>query len=296
MFREEMSAVQQPPLGDLLEDAVRDGRRARRTRRVWAGVCSAGVVAAVAVTGFLVAPGTTGAHPGVTRSAAPGAAPLRGPVPLLVASSTSTAIRQPAGPKLPVTDAAVVEQLARLLPRGRTSGYAGGPKEQGRYAFGQIYLDTGKGPGMIRAFVYRGGLSPQACGADYDGALRRKEAAILKQARTELERATLRRQFAAMAKGNRPTCRDLPSGGRAVISKERDGTSTVSVDHGNGVVITVFTATWLAWNGRENPAGTVALTPEAVLTIAAYPGWGARMDSALVKKAAADYPSLPTVS
>jgi hypothetical protein len=32
-----------------------------------------------------------------------------------------------------------------------------------------------------------------------------------------------------------------------------------------------------------------------VLKIAAYPGWGARMDSALVRKAAADHPSMRTV-
>ena|SRR5690348_508825 len=106
----------------------------------------------------------------------------------------------------------------------------------------------------------------------------------------------IRRQFAALAKADGPRCRDLPSGGRAAIVDSPDGTSSVSVDHGNGVVITVFTATWLAWNGKENPAGTVALTPAAVLKIAAYPGWGPTMDSALVNKAAADYPSLPTVS
>jgi hypothetical protein len=292
MFREEMSAVQQPPLGGLLEDAVRDGRRVRRTRRVWAGV-SCAVVAAVAVAGFMVVPGKT-AH---RQTAPPGtAAPLTGPVPLLAASSTSTVIRQPAGTKSPVTDAAVVEQLARLLPRGKTSGYAGGSKAAGWYAFGQIYLDTGKGPGMIRAFVYKGGLDQQACGADYDGALKAKEEAALKLARTATQRAMIRGQFAQLAKAPRPTCRDLPAGGRAAITKNTDGTSTVSVDHGNGVVITVFTTTWLAWNGKHNPAGTIALTPQAVLKIAAYPGWGARMDTALVNKAATDHPSLPTVS
>ena len=49
------------------------------------------------------------------------------------------------------------------MPAGRITGYAQGPKEKDRYAFGQIYLDTGKGPGMIRAFVYKGGLSDEAC-------------------------------------------------------------------------------------------------------------------------------------
>jgi hypothetical protein len=59
--------------------------------------------------------------------------------------------------------------------------------------------------------------------------------------------------------------------------------------------VVVYTANWLAWNGQQNPRGTVALTPAQVLNIAAYPGWGARMDSALVRKAATDHPSMPTV-
>jgi hypothetical protein len=110
-------------------------RRARRARRAWAGV-GATRVAAVAVTAFMVAPG---------QRPKQAVAPLKGPEPVLAASSTSTAIKQPAGPKSPVTDAAMVEQLTRLLPPGRTSGYAGGPKEENRYAFGQVYLDAPAG-------------------------------------------------------------------------------------------------------------------------------------------------------
>jgi hypothetical protein len=108
------------------------------------------VAAAVTVTAFMVAPG---------ESPRQAVTPLKGLSPVLAASSTSTAIKQPAGPKSPVTDAAVVEQFARLVPQGRTSGYAQGPKEKNRYAFGKIYLDTGRGPGMIRAFVYKGGAT-----------------------------------------------------------------------------------------------------------------------------------------
>jgi hypothetical protein len=57
-------------------------------------------------------------------------------------------------------------------------------------------------------------------------------------------------------------------------------------------VVLVFTATWPAWNGTANPAGTIALTPEQVLKIA-YPDGGARMDSALVRTAAADHRPCP---
>jgi len=282
-----MSAERQPPLGDLLGDAVRDGRRARRTRRAWIGVGSTGAVAALAVGAFLVVPGK-----GPQREVAP----LKGPVPVLAASSTSTVIKQPSGPKSPVTDAAVVEQLARLLPAGRTSGFAQGPKEANRYAFGQIYLDAGKGPGMVRAFVYKGGLSDKACSTtpNTEG-LASKEAAELKASTNKKVQEQVRQRYAALMAQKRPGCVDLPGGGRALFQKDADGTASATVDHGNGIVVNVFTTTWLAWNGKENPAGTVALTPDQVLKVAAFPGWGSKMDSALVRKAAADHPSMPTV-
>jgi hypothetical protein len=288
MFREEMAAEPQPPLGGLLEDAVRDGRRARRARRLGIGLGAGGVAAAVTVTAFMVAPG------GSQKQAV---TPLKGPAPVLAASSTSTVIEQPAGPKSPVTDAAVIEQLARLVPPGRTSGYAQGPKEKDRYAFGQLYLDSGKGPGMIRAFVYKGGLSASACSTKPNAKTpSRKEADLLRVATSEGERKQIRQRFALMMAEKRPGCHDLPDGGRALVQRTAGtGESSATVDHGNGVVVVVFTATWLAWNGHTNPPGTVALTPDQVLKIAAYPGWGARMDAALVRKAATDHPSLPTV-
>jgi hypothetical protein len=223
-------------------------------------------------------------------------APLKGPVPVLAASSTSTVIKQPSGPKSPVTDAAVVEQLARLVPPGRTSGYAGGPKEANRYAFGQLYLDSGKGPGMIRAFVYKGGLSDAACSTSpQNQGDASKEAAELKANPSKKGQEQVRRRYAVLRAQKRPGCQDLPGGGRAIVMKNADGTSSATVDHGNGVVVLVFTAPWLAWNGTMNPQGTVALTPDQVLKVAAFPGWGAKMDSALVRKAAAAHPSMPTV-
>jgi hypothetical protein len=205
-------------------------------------------------------------------------------------------IKQPSGAKSPVTDAAVVEQLARLVPQGRTSGYAQGSKETNRYAFGQIYLDSGKGPGMIRAFVYKGGLSDKACSTSPETmGYASKEKAELKATTNKQVQAQIRKRYAALMAQKRPGCQDLPGGGRALVEKDADGTASATVDHGNGVVVLVFTASWLAWNGTANPAGTIALTPDQVLKIAAFPGWGAKMDSALVRKAATDHPSLPTV-
>src|SRR5690242_1040633 len=128
MFREEMSVERQPPLDGLVEDAVRDGRRARRKRRIALG--SAGVAVVAVGAAFVIAPGGGSG----TTSPPRAGTPQRNPQPVLAASSTSTVIKQPAGPKSPVTDAAVIGQLARLAPKGRISGFAQGPKEAGRYA------------------------------------------------------------------------------------------------------------------------------------------------------------------
>ncbi|MCO5971021.1 hypothetical protein [Actinoallomurus soli] len=305
MFRQEMSAEQEPPLGGLVEGAVREGRHRRRQRRAWLTAGVTGAAAALAVTAFAVMPGNAGRSAGTTASATTGGSTgtsAKGntiPAPVLAAESTSTVIKQPSGPKLPVTDAAAVEQLIRLLPKGRTSGYAKGPQAKGRYAFGQVYLDTGKGPGMVRVFIYKGGLGAEACRTKrtaHDVAiLKSLRDHMLKGEKTEAERRQTEQWYQKRLADKLPGCRDLPGGGRAQVTANPTG-SEVAVDHGNGVTVQIMTTNWLAWNGKENPPGTVALTPAQALKIAANRAWGAKMDAALVKKAATDYPALPTVN
>lgn len=305
MFRQEMSGEQEPPLGELVEGAVRDGRHRRRQRRVWLTASVTGVAAALAVTAFAVMPGSGGNSAGTTASARTGgstgtsAKETTISAPVLAAESTSTVIKQPPGAKLPVTDAAAVEQLIRLLPKGRTSGYAGGPREAGRYAFGQVYLDTGKGPGMVRVFIYKGGLGAEACRTQrtpHDVTiLKSLRDHMLKNEKTAAERQQTEQWYRKRLADKLPGCRDLPGGGRAQVTSNSSG-SEVAVDHGNGVTVQIMTTDWLAWNGKGNPAGTVVLTPAQALEIAANPAWGAKMDASLVKKAAADHPSLPTVN
>jgi hypothetical protein len=301
MFRQEMSAEQEPPLSGLVEGAVREGKYRRRQRRAWFTASATGVAAVLAVTAFVAMPGD-GERPAGTKAAGgtggTSAKAIEIPAPQLAADSTSTVIEQPRGSKLPVTDAAVVEQLTRLLPKGRTSGYAKGLQEKGRYAFGQVYLDTGKGPGMVRAFVYKGGLGAQACStkptAHFVAMLKSVRDRTLKGAKTQDERKQIELWFEKRSTQKLPGCRDLPGGGRAYVEGDSIG-GEVTVDHGNGVTVDILTTNWLAWSGKENPPGTVALTPAQALKIAAYPGWGAKMDASLVRKATKDYPSLPTV-
>jgi hypothetical protein len=149
---------------------------------------------------------------------------------------------------------------------------------------------------MIRVFIYKGGLSAKACSTKPNlEAESSKEQAMLKAATSEAAKKQIRKRFAVIMAAKRPGCHDLPGGGRALVDMKPGSDGSVTVDHGNGIVVDVFTPTWLAWNGKANPAGRVSLTAEQALKIAAFPGWGAKMDTALVRKAATDYRSLPTV-
>jgi hypothetical protein len=67
-------------------------------------------------------------------------------------------LHTPAGRgKAPTTSAAVLAELLKLLPPGKTSGYA---------SFGlgaEVDYDGPSGLGMIRLSLYRGSLNPDAC-------------------------------------------------------------------------------------------------------------------------------------
>jgi hypothetical protein len=182
LLRDELDAERPPPLGDLVATALREGRRIRRQRR-WAaaggGTAVAGVLAVTVALGgsfgLSAAPAPGG---GDDRSAA-GDAPLVPAVPASPARRDSLpAVPAPPGrrdsvirpggaaplPPVPASPAAVVAGpgqlratpeamlvlLEELLPPGRTSGHARtGPRD----LHVRLYLDRGKGPGMIRVSV-----------------------------------------------------------------------------------------------------------------------------------------------
>lgn len=139
-LRDELDAQRPPPLGDLVARAVRDGRRVRRRRRLTAlGGGTAGVVALAAALGVPSAPSAQRDEP----AAAPVAGAEQGPPP------------PPPGPPpgrqlVAATPEGMLVLLGQLLPPGRTSAFGkAGPRE----LHVQLYLDRGKGPGMIRVSV-----------------------------------------------------------------------------------------------------------------------------------------------
>jgi hypothetical protein len=151
-------------------------------------------------------------------------------------------------------------RLLKLLPAGATSNYA-------FYGLGaQTYLDGTSGLGMIRIFVYRGSLNPDAC--------------------TSAEPSDLTQ-----------TCRTLPSGATVLTTRISDNCVeplSIVVDHGGGTVVQIDVATCLAWNGHSNPPTHMAITAAQALRIAENPSWGARqMDAAVVRAAASRFADVP---
>jgi hypothetical protein len=278
MAREELSSQEQPPIGDLVAQTVQGGRRARRIRNITVG---AGVFTAVAVVAGVAVAGTV--HHGGTLAIAQSAS-TKYPKPVPIA--------QPAGPKSPVTPAAVVEETLRLLPKGATSGYAQGTHDPTQYAMGQVYLDRGHGVGMIRVFINKGELGSADCDPKLLLARQKKMDNMKEQA---VKKANPHATWSAHH-GPLPYCKTLPNGARVQIGEQGSGGLTVNVDHGHGVVVTVMQPTWLAYiPGKGNPPGRIELSQAEAIALAANPAWGAKMNSSLVAKAAKDFPNLPTV-
>jgi hypothetical protein len=180
----------------------------------------------------------------------------------LAAASASHATGK-SGAQSPTTPAAIVYRLQQLMPAGRTSGYAHTPGEQ---LFGQIYLDQGKGPGMVRLHI-----DPHAATASSKAA----------------------------CADSRSDCRQLPDGSAVSVVRIPDNciqSLSVAVIHPNGMAVQIDVSSCLAWNGRTNPAGTLALTEAQAIKIADDAGWGTTMDSAFVAQAAEKFPNLADVS
>ncbi len=187
LMRSELSAERPPPLGDLVGTAMRDGRRIRRIRRLGAfgaGTAVAGIVALAATLSGPFGPGAGGvqapaAAPAPSSAAAtPPGAPTPSGAPALEAprrfgapappEATATASRvridvtRGRGPQMKATSAAMLELLTRVLPPGRTSNYG---VATGDDLHVQLYLDRGRGPGMIRVSMGKG-APPPGYGAD----------------------------------------------------------------------------------------------------------------------------------
>lgn len=254
----ELAERHEPPLGDLVVVALRQGKRLRLVRR--AKIAAGAVVAtSVLVVGLLLGGQALVAGAGHQRvSAATGTATAR--LTVVPSSGPSTAdepwlegdpapvIDQPAGPKALATPATLAYRFAELLPAGQ-------PSDITRLADSELGValafDRGQGPAMVSLTVV-------------------PDSWVL-----------------ACKAGDAPwaTCHLGPHGAHVSVIQNPDNctnATSVVVDHGNGLTVHITLATCLSWNGASSSTTREALSVDEAISIAADPSWGVRMDSTLV--------------
>ncbi|MFD7639677.1 hypothetical protein ACFV4P_03400 [Kitasatospora sp. NPDC059795] len=256
---DELSELTPPPLGDVVAEATRKGRRARRVRTVGQVAGSALAMAAVVALAGSQLHGTGGGN-GLVGPAAGGA-----PAPIVSAGPSSTPSPTPSGALVRVSGTAVLATVLDSLPAGlETSGYAANnaTEAHGKYAadvpVAQVNVKTPAGLGMMRVFV--GSASPDAKCTTFDG------------------------------------CRRDKYGQQVRVTHIDDNciqNTVVTVRHADGTAVTVQMATCLAREGRTNPPGVLPLTEEAAAELAGNPAFHNMMTPAQGAAADARFPSLP---
>ena len=162
-MRDEFQAIEwaEPPIGDLVSEAVAQGRRMRTVQRFRVGGAGLGVLVVTGLAASLFVRGAAAPAPvGVVAAAAP------------TSVSSSAQVAGTGADRVKGTPAGLLELLVQNLPQGTTSHYAG-VLEDGDVTV-QTYLDRGHGPGMIRvnvmtrkASAFSGTWIPLGNGAEY---------------------------------------------------------------------------------------------------------------------------------
>ncbi|WFF00077.1 hypothetical protein [Micromonospora sp. WMMD964] len=280
-FRDDLAHHPAPPLGDLVERAMVQGRRLRRRRRlaqVGAGGSALVMLVVIGLVGGPLGVGTgddgppggmnvgslggrvdtttpspAGTTDGFVDDAGgkPGGAlnPAMSPTPSTTVIDTVRIGAGPGGELLTATPQGALELLTRLLPKGKTGGYASlqssgaGPG----MPYVQLHLDRGEGPGMLRLSVYQDRLG------------------------------------------------DNPAPGTVELTEVPDNcvqNEMVTVYHHDGLQVDVMISTCLFWEGKGTSPAPPALSVDEAIAIAANPTWGTRIPAELVRSGAKNFASL----
>ncbi|MFJ5597743.1 hypothetical protein ACIP95_07360 [Micromonospora parva] len=282
-FTDDLARHPAPPLGDLVQQSMVQGRRLRRRRRLAQFGAGGSALVMVLVVGLAVGPFGVGANDVGPPGGAAGGSPARpvgsappspvqrsdGPPGLMgvddegranpfragLPTSSTTVIGTvrmgvvPDGDLLPTTPQGALELLTRLLPEGKTSGYA---SLQGSGAgpgtpYVQLYLDRGAGPGMLRLSVYQGGLG-----------------------------------------GN-------PAPGTVELTEVPDNcvqNKMVTVHHPDGVQVNLMISTCVDWGAKGILPARPVLSVDEATAVAASPMWGTKLPAEFVVTGSKRFPSL----
>jgi hypothetical protein len=255
LLRADLGAERPPPIGDIVNAAIRDGRRIRRTRRI--RTLAAGLLAVAAAVAAFVLVGDGGVAGGrsATVQAAGGSSPQtvppEPPAPTASVEARTFSLRsgtERAGQKREkATSAAMLHLLTQLLPPGRTSHFAVAREDDLQV---RLYLDGGAGPGPVRVEVDK-----------------------------------------SAPKGGEPP---RGGTARVTITHVPDNcleSLVVDAAWPDGTVVEVAVPTCLD-SPRLRPAPP-ALTPDEAVRVAADPRWGVTMDRQLVVVGAQEFPDPP---
>ncbi|WP_433650098.1 hypothetical protein ACQP2C_27000 [Micromonospora zamorensis] len=282
-LRDDLARHPAPPLGDLVQQSIVQGRRLRRQRRRAQFGAGGSALAMLLVIGLAAGPlgvgaddagqpagpnlglpsgsvGTATPSPAEPPAGAPGGLegdneergdPFR-PAPPTPSTTVIDTVRMGPGPDgelLTTTPQGALELLTRLLPRGKTSGYASlqssGASPDMPYV--QVYLDRGNGPGMLRLAIYRDNL---------DG--------------------------------------DPPPGTVELTEIPDDcvQNKVVTVHHRGGLRVDLMVSTCLVWDSKGTLPARPVLSVKEATEIAANPIWGTKLPAELVVTGARNFPTL----
>jgi len=264
LLRADLSEERPPPLGDLVDAAIRDGRRIRRRRRI-STITASLLALAAAVTAFVLVGdgGVAGGRQdllGAAGDGSPQTVPPVPPVPKITGEARTLTIRSgmadAGGSQRKATSAAMLHLLTELLPPGRTSHFGVAPGDDLQV---RLYLDEGAGPGLVKVAVGKeapnGAEPPRGATASV-------------------------------------TIRHMPDNclqSLAVDAAWPDGT-LVQVD-----VATCLDRAGDSPTRSDDRAETtpLVLTVDEAVRVAADPRWGVTMDAALVSQGAREFPAPP---
>ena len=139
-MREEFQTIEwaEPPIGDLVGEAVAQGRRMRTVQRLRVGGAGLAVLVVAGLAAIPIVRSTGAPAPAAVVAAAP-------------ATSVSSAAPVTEADRVKGTPAGVLELLLQNLPDGETSHYVGVAEDSDVSV--QTFLNRGDGPGMIRLHV-----------------------------------------------------------------------------------------------------------------------------------------------
>jgi hypothetical protein len=270
LLDEELALELPPPMGDLVVESVRRGRRMRRTRALWTGAGVGGVALACLIASVFVVTKASSDRPagaglGFAASQRPaGAGTPSSSVPVRTPSATLAASRQvtDTGPQANTTARGMLELLSALLPAGKRTMPA---RASDGSLFVALNLDRGQGVGMVRVNVTAARLPAPDPGGCPQGSTCR-----------------------TLADGNFVEIVDIPEN---CIERY-----AVFLNRPDGISVGILMSSCLSWNGSTNPPGRVVLSVDEATTIADDPRWGTRMPKSLVDDGQRDFPNLSTFS